>query len=195
MNSIAFDIPEEIFSMREGLRWFDESEILPKHESNKDLFENQRNLYDENGRFSKKLLELIKEVRKAASKAGYYQMCVPKELGGGGMGHLAYFVGWEELFHICGPKNWLMLYAISHWAFGPSRLLEKITRKAQNKILNSMIKGEKSMCFGLSEPNAGSDASKIKTRAISDGKGWRISGHKIWISNAPVAEYCIIFAS
>ncbi len=50
------------------------------------------------------------------------------------------------------------------------------------------------MCFGLSEPNAGSDASMIRTRAQRDGDGWRITGRKIWTSNAPIADYCIVFA-
>jgi acyl-CoA dehydrogenase len=54
--------------------------------------------------------------------------------------------------------------------------------------------GTRSMCFGLSEPGAGSDASMIRTRAVRDGDGWRISGRKIWTSNAPVADYCVVFA-
>ena len=194
MSAIAFDIPEDILAMREGLRAFAEAEILPRHEANHDLFKDQRRLYDMDGRFSEELLYLIGEVRRAASKAGYYQMCVPEELGGGGMGHLAYFVGFEELFHTCGPQNWLMLYAVSHWAFGPSRLLEKLTEPARDEMLAPMMAGEKSMCFGLSEPGAGSDASRITTRAVPDGDGWRITGRKIWTSNSPVADYCVVFA-
>jgi len=194
MSAIAFDIPEDILAMREGLRAFAEAEILPRHKANHDLFEDQRRLYDMDGRFSEELLYLIGEVRRAASKAGYYQMCVPEELGGGGMGHLAYFVGFEELFHTCGPQNWLMLYAVSHWAFGPSRLLEKLTERARDEMLAPMMAGEKSMCFGLSEPGAGSDASRITTRAVPDGDGWRITGRKIWTSNSPVADYCVVFA-
>ena len=194
MSAIAFDIPEDILAMREGLRAFAEAEILPRHEANLDLFEDQRRLYDSDGRFSEELLHLIGEVRRAASKAGYYQMCVPEELGGGGLGHLAYFVGFEELFHTCGPQNWLMLYAVSHWAFGPSRLLEKLTERARDEMLAPMMAGEKSMCFGLSEPGAGSDASRITTRAVPDGDGWRITGRKVWTSNSPVADYCVVFA-
>ncbi len=194
MSAIAFDIPEDILAVREGLRAFAEAEILPRHEANHDLFKDQRRLYDMDGRFSEELLYLIGEVRRAASKAGYYQMCVPEELGGGGMGHLAYFVGFEELFHTCGPQNWLMLYAVSHWAFGPSRLLEKLTERARDEMLAPMMAGEKSMCFGLSEPGAGSDASRITTRAVPDGDGWRITGRKIWTSNSPVADYCVVFA-
>ena len=85
MSAIAFDIPEDILAMR-GLRAFAEAEILLRHEANLDLFEDQRRLYDSDGRFSEELLDLIGEVRRAASKAGYYQMCVPEELGGGGDG-------------------------------------------------------------------------------------------------------------
>ena len=194
MSAIAFDIPEDILAMREGLRAFAEAEILPRHKANLDLFEDQRRLYDSDGRFSEELLNLIGEVRRAASKAGYYQMCVPEELGGGGLGHLAYFVGFEELFHTCGPQNWLMLYAVSHWAFGPSRLLEKLTERARDEMLAPMMAGEKSMCFGLSEPGAGSDASRITTRAVPDRDGWRITGRKVWTSNSPVADYCVVFA-
>ena len=194
MSAIAFDIPEDILAMREGLRAFAEAEILPRHEANLDLFEDQRRLYDSDGRFSEELLNLIGEIRRAASKAGYYQMCVPEELGGGGLGHLAYFVGFEELFHTCGPQNWLMLSGVSHWAFRPSRLLEKLTERARDEMLAPMMAGEKSMCFGLSEPGAGSDASRITTRAVPDGDGWRITGRKVWTSNSPVADYCVVFA-
>ncbi|MGB1882001.1 MAG: hypothetical protein ACPHTD_14900, partial [Gammaproteobacteria bacterium] len=84
----------------------------------------------------------------------------------------------EAMFHTYGPRNWLQLYALSHWAFGPSRLLEKMTPEAQTRVLPGLMDGSQSMCFGLSEPNAGSDASMIKTRAVRDGNGWRISGRK-----------------
>ena len=57
-----------------------------------------------------------------------------------------------------------------------------------------LLSGTESMCFGLSEPNAGSDASMIKTKATRDGDGWRINGRKIWTTNAPIADYCVIFA-
>ena len=71
-------------------------------------------MYDENGRFSTDLVALIAEVRTLSAEAGFYGMCVPEALGGGGLGHLAYYAAWEALFHRCGPKNWLMLYALAH---------------------------------------------------------------------------------
>ncbi|MDD9926226.1 MAG: acyl-CoA/acyl-ACP dehydrogenase, partial [Rhodospirillaceae bacterium] len=166
MPAIAFDIPEEITAVADGLRAFADAEVIPRHEAHRDFFEDPRRLYREDGRFSDELIGLIGEVRRAAAQAGYYAMCVPEELGGGGLGHLAYFVGWQTLFHHCGPQNWLMLYAVSHWAFGPSRLLEMATPRAREEILAPMMAGEKAMCFGLSEPGAGSDLAGLRTRAV-----------------------------
>ena len=194
MSALAFDLPEDIVAVREGLAAFAKAEILPRHQKHRDFLENPRQLFCEDGRLSEKAVGLVREVRMAAADAGYYTMCVPEALGGGGLGHLAYYVGWEELFRTCGALNWLMLYTISHWAFGPSRLLEKVTDRARNEIIGPLMRGEKSMCFGLSEPGAGSDAAGLKTKATPDGDGWRINGRKIWTTNAPLADYCILFA-
>lgn len=194
MSAIAFELPKEIQEARDGLVAFARAEVMPRHEKQRALLDDPRKVYREDGRFSDEVIALIGEVRRAAAKAGFYNMCVPEALGGGGLGHLAYYVGWEELFRLCGPHNWLMLYVISHWAFGPSRLLERVTDEARERILGPMMAGETSMCFGLSEPGAGSDAAAITTRAVPDGDSWRISGRKIWTSNAPIADYCIAFA-
>ena len=194
MSAIAIDLPQDVATAREGIIAFADAEVMPRHGANRALFENPRSLYREDGRFSDALITLIREVRMAAADAGFYHMCVPRSLGGGGLGHLAYYAAWEALFHHCGPQNWLMLYALAHWAFGPSRLLEQMTPEARERVLPGLMAGTRSMCFGLSEPNAGSDASMIGTRAVKDGDGWRVSGRKIWTSNAPVADYCVLFA-
>jgi acyl-CoA dehydrogenase len=194
MTAIATDLPADIQSMLDGLSAFADAEVMPRHRDNHNLFEDPRRLYREDGRFSDPALALIREVRMAAANAGYYTMCVPEALGGGGLGHLAYYAGWEQLYRQCGPANWLMIYVISHWAFGPSRLFEKISAEARRRILEPMMKGEMSMCFGLSEPGAGSDAAALTTRATPEGDGWRLNGRKIWTTNGPIADFCIVFA-
>lgn len=194
MSAIAFDLPPEVREACDGLTAFARAEVMPRHEKHRMLIEDPRKLYREDGRLSDEAVAVIREVRRAASRAGFYTMCVPEALGGGGLGHLAYYAGWEHLFRLCGPQNWLMLYVISHWAFGPSRLLERVTDEASKRILEPMNAGEASMCFGLSEPGAGSDAAALSTRAVQHGDGWKISGRKIWTTNAPVADYCIVFA-
>ena len=194
MSSIALEIPDEIRGLCDGLEKFIKAEVISRHETNHDLLSNGRKTYDENGRYVEEVIELIREVRIASSKAGYFNMCVPEELGGSGLGMLAYYVAWEHAYRTAGPHNWLAMYAISHWALGPSRLLERVTPEARSEILDGMVEGRTSMCFGMSEPGAGSDAAAMTTRAKQDGNGWRISGRKIWTTNSPIADYCIVFA-
>ena len=194
MGAIGQNLADDVQSAVAGIAAFARAEILPVHAANRALFENPRLLWREDGRHADAVVALIHQVRTRASAAGFYTMCVPETLGGGGLGHVAYFAAWQHLFHLCGPQNWLMLYALSHWAFGPSRLLEQVTPAAREKILAPMMRGEESMCFGLSEPGAGSDAAAITTRATKTANGWRITGRKIWTTNAPLADHCIVFA-
>ena len=194
MTAIAIEVPEEVKVASDGIVAFAEQEVMPRHTQFANLFEDPTRLYDKDGRFSNELIAVITEVRMASAQAGFFSMCVPEALGGAGLGHLAYYAAWEALFHRCGPKNWLMLYALAHWAFGPSKLLEQISDRAKTEYLPDLISGKKSMCFGLSEPDAGSDASRLQTKAVPDGNGWRISGRKIWTTNAPIADYCVVFA-
>ncbi|MEE8305950.1 MAG: acyl-CoA dehydrogenase family protein [Gammaproteobacteria bacterium] len=183
-------------AVRDGIEAFVNKEVIPRYEEHQDLFSNQRRLYQEDGRFCDTALTLIREVRMASAEAGYYNMCVPKEIGGFGMGCLAYYLAWEQVNRMCGGHNILGTYAISHWAFGPSQILLEVSPQVRAEMLAPMMTGEKSMCFGMSEPDAGSDVAMIRTRAVAEpeGAGWRLNGRKIWITNAPYADYAIVFA-
>jgi acyl-CoA dehydrogenase len=194
MGGVAFDIPEEIGAVCAGLEAFLKTEVIARHERHHELLSNPQNCFGEDGAYVPDVTALIREVRMVAADAGYYNMCVPEDLGGADLGMLAYYVAWEQTYRLCGSHNWLAHFAISHWAFGPSRILGGMTPKARTDILPDMASGRTSMCFGLSEPGAGSDAANLQSRATPDGDGWRLSGRKIWTTNAPIADYCLVFA-
>ena len=194
MSAIGFELPDDILQVRDGVLAFAEKEVLPRHTANRDLFEDRRKLYTEDGRLCDRAIGLIRDVRMASAEAGFFNMSVPESLGGGGLGMLAYYIAWEALYRACGPHNWLMMYVVSHWAMGPSRILEHFTPEAKERVLAPMMRGETCMSFGLSEPNAGSDAAAIGTKASADGSGWRINGRKIWNTMGPIADYTLIFA-
>lgn len=194
MTAIAFDLPSDVAAVREAIEAFVRREVLPRAERNAALLEDPRRRYAPDGRYSDEAYALIREVRMASSAAGFFNMCVPESIGGAGMGHLAYFVAWQTVYHTCGRHNFLAPYVVGHWAFAASAVLEHVTAATRERVLPGLLSGEQSMCFGLSEPGAGSDASMIKTRAVADGDGWRISGRKLWTSNSPHADYCILFA-
>ena len=194
MSAIAFDLPEDVIAVRDGVLRFVEAEVAPALARNHALLDDARQLYDEHGRYAAPVRDLIRDVRIASARAGFYAMCAPEAIGGGGLGHLAYYVAWEAIYRRLGGHAVLTPWVIAHWAFGPSPVLLQTTGEARKRCLADMMAGRTSMCFGLSEPGAGSDASMITTRARRDGDGWRISGRKLWTTNAPTADWCIVFA-
>jgi alkylation response protein AidB-like acyl-CoA dehydrogenase len=191
---IGYDYPEDIEEIRRGITTFVQREVIPRQEAHARLFEDPRQFYAPDGRHSDAVRALAREVRMASAKAGYFTMCVPSDLGGGGLGYLAYFAAWERLYHLCGGQYYLGQHVVAHWATGPSPVFSNLTEKARTEILARLMSGEASMCFGLSEPAAGSDATMITTRATPEGDGWRISGTKIWTTNSPHADYVVVFA-
>ncbi len=194
MTSIAFELPAEIIAVRDAIEVFVRREVLPRHEKHAALLDDPRRRYAADGRYADEIYAIIREVRMASAQAGFFNMCVPEAIGGGGLGHLAYFVAWQTVYHTCGVRNFLAPYTIGHWAFAASAVLEHVSPPVRERILPELLSGRRSMCFGLSEPGAGSDASMIKTRAVRDGDGWRLSGRKLWTSNSPHADYCTVFA-
>jgi alkylation response protein AidB-like acyl-CoA dehydrogenase len=194
MAAIAFDIPDDIRDIVAGLERFLRVEVIARHDKHSDLLEDPRRRYGPDGRYAPDVVELIRQVRMASAEAGYFNLCVPRSLGGAGHGYLAYYVCWEMINRVCGPHHWLGTFVLSHWAFGPSPVLEQVTPEARQRILPDLVSGLRSMCFGLSEPGAGSDAAMIQTRAVSDGAGWRLTGRKMWTSNITFADWVIAFA-
>ena len=194
MSSIAFELPAEIVAIREAIEAFVKREVLARHARHAALLDDPRRRYAADGRYAEEVHAIIREVRMASAEAGFFNMCVPLSIGGGGLGYLAYFVAWQTVYHTCGARHFLAPYTIGHWAFAASPVLAHVTAAVRERILPGLLSGRQSMCFGLSEPGAGSDASMIKTRAIADGDGWRITGRKLWTSNSPHADYCVVFA-
>jgi len=194
VTAIAFDIPVEIERITAGLERFLRAEVITRHEKHLELLESPRRRYGVDGCYAPEVVELIRQVRMVSAEAGYFNLCVPTSLGGLGQGYLAYYVCWEMINRLCGPHHWLGTFALSHWAFGPSPVLEQVTAEARARILAGLVSGRQSMCFGLSEPGAGSDATMIQTRATPEGDGWRITGRKMWTSNITFADWMIAFA-
>ncbi len=193
-SAIALPVPEELEDVLDGLERFVKTEVIARSDAHQELLEDVRQRFGPTGAYSPAVVELIREVRMASAEAGYFNLAVPQSMGGGGMGYLAYLSAWERIYHLCGGRRWLAQFAISHWAFGPSAVLERVTDRARAEVLPGMMAGETMMCFGMSEPDAGSDATMIRTRAEPDGDGWRLYGRKIWTTHVTIAEWMIVLA-
>jgi len=194
MAAIASALPEDLVAIADAVEAFCRAEVIQRHEKHHDLLNDPRRTYREDGRLTDAAVEHIRAVRMASAKAGFFNASTPESLGGAGLGMIAYYTLIERVYRLCGPHNWLCDFVVSHWAFGPSAVLTKITDRAREDVLPGLMAGETMLCFGMSEPGAGSDAAMLKTRATPDGDGWRINGRKIWTTHIPIADYCVVFA-
>ena len=104
MTAIAEPLPLEVDDFRQRALEFAEREVLPRHEQHRALLDDPRERYDAGGRLQPAVVDLIREVRAASAREGIFTACVPEKLGGSGQGHLAYYAGWQTLFHRLGPR-------------------------------------------------------------------------------------------
>lgn len=191
---MMLELGSDIDSILDALRDFVRTEVLPIEEKLADLLDDPIHTFDADGRYRPEVLEARQAIRTRAAEAGYYQMFVPESLGGGGLGALALYAVWEDLYHRWSMKHWLAFDSVSHWATGPSHLFEKASDQVKREVFPALMSGEKTVCFAMSEPDAGSDIWNLRTTAKRVGDRWVINGTKQWMTNGPYADYAIVFA-
>ncbi|MBV7275689.1 acyl-CoA dehydrogenase, partial [Clostridium sp. PL3] len=125
--------------------------------------------------------------------AKYGMMGIPfsKEYGGAGGDTLSYILAVEELSKVCGTTGVILS---AHTSLCASVIDKYGSEDHKKKYLVTLAKGEKIGAFGLTEPNAGTDASGQQTTAVLDGDNYILNGQKIFITNGGVADVFIVFA-
>ncbi|MHC5051330.1 MAG: acyl-CoA dehydrogenase family protein [Planctomycetota bacterium] len=114
-----------------------------------------------------------------------------EEWGGAGMDYLAYTITVEELSRACGATG---LTVAAHTSLGTNPIYEFGSQRQKEKYLRKLAAGEMLGAFGLTEPEAGSDAGSTRTTAVRDGDDWIINGTKVYCTNGTHAETVIITA-
>ena len=140
--------------------------VQPLHDRNTALLEDPRAAYDTDGRPAPAVAELRRRTRTAAAEAGYYTLFAPEELGGGGQGAVMSFLLYETLFREFGPGRILIEDVVGKWNRGPSGLIRYFSDALRHEISGDLMSGRTTFCFALSEPDAGSDAWALTTRAV-----------------------------
>nr|WP_292840204.1 acyl-CoA dehydrogenase family protein [Mesorhizobium sp.] len=189
-------IPEEVVQIGESLIRFVDREVAPIEAANQAVLSSERTIFDERGRFTAEVEALRRQVRMKSAEAGFYTMLGPQEIGGGGLGPLAAVYLNAVLSAHCGPGRPLIHPVVipSPFTNGLSPVLAALDPSLRDRYLPQLGSGDKTLCFGLSEPDAGSDVFAMKTRAVRDGDDWVVTGSKQWITNGPYADYAMIFA-
>jgi butyryl-CoA dehydrogenase len=170
---VDFELTDEQRLLSEAARDFADGEIAPRARDN-----------DRAGRFDRELAGKIGEI-------GYLGATVSEQYGGGGLGYFDYGLIVEQVGRadsaartVVSVQTSLVCGSIERWG----------SEEQKQTWLPRLCSGEALGCFGLTEPDTGSDAANLRTRATKTDGGWSISGQKMWISLGNFAEVALIFA-
>ncbi|GAA4229962.1 glutaryl-CoA dehydrogenase [Sagittula marina] len=135
--------------------------------------------------------EVVPEIFTEMGEMGLLGVTVPEEYGGIGAGYVSYGLVAREIERVdsgyrsmMSVQSSLVMYPI--YAYG--------SEEQRQKYLPGLSSGKLIGCFGLTEPDAGSDPGGMKTRAVKTPKGYKLTGSKMWISNSPIADVFVIWA-
>ena len=129
---------------------------------------------------------------KQMATHGWLGVPYSKDYGGAGLDVISYAIVVEELSRVDGGIG---VICSAHTSLGAYPIAEFGTEAQKQKYLVPLAKGEKIGAFGLTEPNAGSDAGGTETEYIDDGSNYILNGSKIFITNAPKADTYVVFAA
>ena len=167
-------LTEEQQLLQRSVREFAEAEVRPL---SRDL--------DETGHFPR-------EMFKKAAELGLTGIAMPEEYGGAGMDHICYEIVIEEIARVCASTSVILsvqnsLYCDPIHRFG--------TEEQKKRFLAPFARGEKIGCYALTEPQAGSNAAALRTKAIRKGDRYVVNGTKAWITNGGAADAAIVYVN
>jgi alkylation response protein AidB-like acyl-CoA dehydrogenase len=170
---IDFELTDEQRLIRETAREFTDNEIVPRAREN-----------DRNERFDTELVDRI-------AGMGFLGAIVPEDYGGRGLDYRSYGLIVEEVGRGCSAMRTVVSVITSLVC---SSIVNWGSEEQKQEWLPQLCSGEILGCYGLTEPNTGSDAANLSTRATKVDGGWRISGQKQWISLGNYAKVALVFA-
>ena len=170
------DFTEEQLMMKQAVGDFIEKEVMPHRE-----------------RFENKDYKLTEDIMKKAGDLGFLGVAVPQEYGGMGMGFVSTMLVCET---ISGAVGSLSTAFGAHTGIGTMPIVLYGNEEQNKKFVPKLASGEIFGSYCLTEPSAGSDANSGKTKAVlsEDETHYKITGQKMWISNAGFAKLFIVFA-
>ncbi len=168
-----FELSDEQKMLKDVARKFAEKEMLPTLRE----FELKREIN----------FDLIKKM----GETGFIGIHLPKEYGGSGLDYVSSVIVWEQLSWASWTQT---LVSLGHGVLAGTILLHCASEEQKKKYLPPLCKGEKIIAVATVEPNAGSDARAIETKAELKGNYWIINGSKNFISAGNIADYIIVLA-
>lgn len=169
-----FDLTEEQIQVRDMVREFAVREVAPYIQE-----------WDAKVEFHREVLDKMGEL-------GILGLPIPERYGGLGLDYVSLALACEELEYV---DTFLRVIMSVHVGLNSLALLQWANEEQKQRWLTPQAQGTKIATFGLTEPNAGSDAGSIESTVVRDGDSYILNGSKMWISLADVADHFLVFAS
>ena len=167
-------LTEEQQLLQKSVRDFAEAEVRPLA---KEL--------DETGHFPRELF-------KKAAELGLTGVALPEAEGGAGFDHIAYTIVIEEISRCCASTGVILSVQNSLYC---DPIHRAGTDEQKRRLLVPFARGEKIGCYALTEPQAGSNASALQTKAVKKGDKYILNGTKAWITNGGAADAAIVYVN
>jgi alkylation response protein AidB-like acyl-CoA dehydrogenase len=171
---VRLDLTEEQQMLRQTVRAFAEAEVRP-----------QARHHDESGEFPRALFA-------KAAELGLAGVAIPESDGGAGFDHVSYTIMVEEISRVCASSGVILSVQNSLYC-DPIHRLGNAEQK--RKFLVPYARGERIGCYALTEPQAGSNAAALQTRAVRQGDSYVVNGTKAWITNGGAADAAIVYCN
>ncbi len=168
-----FELSDTQKAIRDTVREFAAKELAPKAAE-----------IDEKGEFNRGIFAKMSEI-------GLLGIPVPEDLGGAGLDILSFIITLEEIAKVCGST---CLGLAAHTSLGTMPIVDFGSKAQKETYVPPNARGERIGAYGLTEPGAGSDSGATATRAVQVAGGWKITGSKLFMTNASVAGSMIITA-
>jgi len=195
-----FSLPDDVTAFLREIDDFIETRIEPLQAQHPQYFDHRREWartdWDAGGTPTAAWEDLLGQMRDLADEAGFYRYALPRELGGSGASNLELAIVREHLAaRGLGLHNDLQNESsiVANLPF-VHIVLDFGTAAQREELLEPMIAGRAHVAFALTEPEHGSDATWMDTRAVRDGDDWVITGAKRWNSNVHRATHDVVFA-
>jgi alkylation response protein AidB-like acyl-CoA dehydrogenase len=197
---VDFALPDHLPGLLAEMDAFIDAEIKPLEAENMQYFDRRREFartdLDNGGIPARAWEDLLDEMRRRADAAGWLRYGLPKQFGGRDGTNLDMAIIREHLAHKgLGLHNDLQDESSIVGNFPQVIMMDRFGTDEQKALwCDALITGERSMAFGLTEPNHGSDATWLETTAVADGEDWVINGSKRWNTGVHRATHDLIFA-
>lgn len=169
---------------------FMQAEVAPLQERHRPLLDHEGHGILPDGRLHPDLVRDSRELPRRSAKEGFYAMHLPPDVGGLGMSFAGLLQAHKTVFRHGLGFPLAVLATIE----GPGRMLLALDEDQRRRWLDPIVRGEKTTCFALTEPGAGSDVRAIRTTARQEGDEFVLDGTKVFITNGPYADFAQVFA-